>query len=225
MISVADAENKYCGVYMFIKQILALGLFSLCVACSGPASQQNTNSQAANAEKLEANWYLNPAQSGINYTTIKGGGTAENNYFTRIDGTVSPQGAAEISITLDSLVTNIDTRDSRMKEFVFDTPKFPVASIKTTIDMQGLSGLRKGGQKAYEANIDVSLKYITASFAAQTLVTRLGPNKVLVSSAAPIYVHADDFGLQAGVDKLQELAKLSSITPVVPVSFSLMFER
>jgi len=56
-------------------------------------------------------------------------------------------------------------------------------------------------------------------------VTRLGPNKVLVSSAAPVYVHADDFGLQSGVDKLQELAKLSSITPVVPVSFSLMFER
>ena len=210
---------------MFVKQFLTLGLFSLCVACSAPQSQQGSEIQTANAEKLEASWYLNPAQSGVNYTTIKAGATAENNYFTTIDGTVSPQGAAEISITLDSLVTNIDTRDSRMKEFVFDTPNFPLASIKTNIDMKSFSTLRKGGQKPYETELVVSLKDISATFSAQTLVTRLGPNKVLVSSAAPVYVHADDFGLQPGVDKLQQLAKLSSITPVVPVSFSLMFER
>jgi len=210
---------------MFVKQFLTLGLFSLCVACSAPHSQENTQAPTATAEKRDASWYLNPAQSGINYTTIKAGATAENNYFTTIDGSVSPQGAAEITIKLDSLVTNIDTRDSRMKEFVFETPKFPEASIKTTIDMDSLAGLRKGGQKSYETELTVSLKDVSASFPAQTLVTRLGPNKVLVSSAAPVYVHADDFGLQSGVDKLQELAKLSSITPVVPVSFSLMFER
>jgi len=36
---------------MFVKQFLTLGLFSLCVACSAPHSQENTQVPTATAEK------------------------------------------------------------------------------------------------------------------------------------------------------------------------------
>ena len=48
---------------------------------------------------------------------------------------------------------------------------------------------------------------------------------VLVESAAPVLLHIGDFGLTDGLATLQELAGLPSITPVSPVSFSLLFTR
>ena len=77
---------------MFVKQFLTLGLFSLCVACSAPQSQQGSEIQTANAEKLEASWYLNPAQSGVNYTTIKAGATAVQLYTAMVYHGVSLAG-------------------------------------------------------------------------------------------------------------------------------------
>jgi hypothetical protein len=50
-------------------------------------------------------------------------------------------------------------------------------------------------------------------------------DKVVVSSATPIIIKAADFGLEKGVAKLQELAKLPSIATAVPVNFVLTFSK
>jgi len=57
------------------------------------------------------------------------------------------------------------------------------------------------------------------------LVTRLGANKVRVDNKAPLILDAEDFGFEAGLAKLQELAGLNSISPVVSATVSLTFER
>jgi len=53
----------------------------------------------------------------------------------------------------------------------------------------------------------------------------LGANKVRVDNKAPLLIDAEDFGFESGLAKLQELAGLESITPVVSATVALTFER
>jgi len=51
---------------------------------------------------------------------------------------VSPSGEAVISIALNSVQTNVDTRDERMKKLVFKTADYPLATISTSLPMATL---------------------------------------------------------------------------------------
>ena len=55
--------------------------------------------------------------------------------------------------------------------------------------------------------------------------SRLGDDRILVASRKPVIVNASQVGLLAGVEKLREVAGLPSISPAVPVSFVLAFDR
>jgi len=211
---------------MSLKNIFASLTLLFAIACSGTSSTSDGGADTViTHEASNSPWILNSVASRLNYTTIKLDDIAENNQFMRLDGKVDKSGRVNIAIMLESIVTQVDTRDARMKTYVFETETFPQANIKTQIDMSRLQRLQTGDQMAYETELSVSLKNIETQYDAYLNVTRLGPNKVMVTSTAPIYVHADDFELQSGVDKLQALANLSSITPIVPVTFSLIFER
>jgi len=199
------------------KLVLGFTAALFITACGGGAP-------AETAERSGA-WDLKSKESSILYTTIKNQSIAESNHFSLFTGEVSEGGDVTIDIALNSVKTNIDTRDERMKKFVFKTVDFPSAVISAALPMAEFGELTSGDRKSIENEISVSLAGQTSSYDAQFMVTRLGPNEVLVESAAPIMVAAEDFELGAGVAKLQELAKLDSITPVVPVSFSLVFKR
>jgi hypothetical protein len=41
----------------------------------------------------------------------------------------------------------------------------------------------------------------------------------------PIVVTADEFGLQAGIEALREVAGLPSISRAVPISFTVLFDQ
>jgi len=196
---------------------------SILAACS--ATENSGTAIQADIEKTSAPWVLSPQDSRLNYTTIKLDDLAESNHFSTLSGTITPRGDANISIVLESVQTNIDTRDARMKKIVFETESFPLATVTANINMNALQSLKPGEQMTYDFTLAVSLKGLESEFDTQTIITRLGANKVQVQTQDPLYVHADDFNLQSGVDELQKLANLSSITPVVPVSFSLVFER
>ena len=170
-------------------------------------------------------WDLKYQESSIVYTTIKNTDIAESNKFALFSGEVTDSGDVQIDIALNSVQTNIDTRDERMKKYVFKTDDYPSAVITTALSLSDLETLETGARKMIDNEISVSLAGQSASYDTSFIVTRLGPNKVLVESAAPIMVSADDFNLTQGVETLRGLAKLESITPVVPVSFSLVFKR
>lgn len=53
------------------------------------------------------------------------------------------------------------------------------------------------------------------------MLTKISDNKLMVSSFQPIIINANEFGLVAGVEKLRDIAGLSSISQAVPVSFVL----
>ena len=170
-------------------------------------------------------WSLVSAQSGINYVTIKNGSVGEVNSFREISGSVSESGQAVFTINLDSVDTNSETRDPRMKEFVFETAKYPEAKVTANLNMAQLNVLAVGNSKTVTLDMKLDMHGIVDEREFDVLVTRLGPNKVRVDNKAPLILDAEDFGFEAGLAKLQELANLESISPIVSATISLTFER
>jgi len=56
-------------------------------------------------------------------------------------------------------------------------------------------------------------------------VARLTDSRIIVASRSPVIVNAGQVGLLAGVEKLRDVAGLPSISPAVPVTFVLAFDR
>ncbi len=195
----------------------ALAFAAALAACSQTAAEPPA--------LTEGSWTLNSDASELSYVTIKAGEIAETNSFEKLSGTVAADGSANVDIDLASVETNVDIRNERMREFLFDVANNPTATVTATIDPAAFKTLGLGDSTALELDGRLSLKGVEAPFAAQVTVTRVGADKVLVVSDAPVIVDAGQFELSEGLAKLQELAALPSITPVTPVSFSLTFER
>ena len=71
----------------------------------------------------------------------------------------------------------------------------------------------------------LDLHGVQLPISADVLVSDLNGSRVIVSTQGPVMIHAEDFNLQAGLDTLQDLAGLPSITPAVPVTATLVFQR
>jgi len=195
------------------KLIATLSLASI-VACA-PAGE---------AER-SGDWTLSPLESGMTYVTIKNGNLGEINTFRDISGVVTTDGKAEFIIALDSVDTANEIRDPRMKEFLFQTDKYPEAKVTADLNLSQFETLAIGNSKTVLLDMTLDLHGIKDQREFYVLVTRLGTNKVRVANKAPLIIDAEDFGFEAGLAKLQELAKLDSISPVVSATVSLTFER
>ncbi len=172
-----------------------------------------------------AAWTLDGEASELSYVTIKAGEIAETNSFESVSGSVSAEGAASIEIDLSSVETGVDIRNERMRDIFFVVADNPTATVTAEIDPAGFEALGVGESTETTLDGTLALKGIEAPFQAEVTVTRAGPDRVLAVSNAPVIVEASRFELTEGLAQLQELAGLDSITPVVPVTFSLAFER
>jgi polyisoprenoid-binding protein YceI len=192
--------------------ILSGGL--LLAACTQPAE-----------EPLEGAWTLNEAESRLAFTSVKAGEIAEAHGFGSLSGSISADGAASLVIDLASVATNIDIRDERMREVLFETGVYPSASVAAQIDPASFAGLAIGESNVQPVSAMLDLHGVQAPVETELSVTRIAAGKVKVETTAPIIVDAGTYGLTEGIAKLQELASLPGITSQVPVNFSLVFER
>ena len=71
----------------------------------------------------------------------------------------------------------------------------------------------------------VTIKGATSDIETEVLVTRASADRVTVVPTAPIIISTDMFGLTDELGELRALAQLPSITPAVPVTFTLLFKR
>jgi len=195
------------------KFITTLSLVAI-VACAPAGEAERTG-----------DWALSPLESDISYVTIKNGNIGEVNTFRDISGTVTSGGKADFTIALDSVDTNNETRDPRMKEFMFQTDQYPEAKVTADLNLTQFQSLAIGNSKSVSMPMTLDLHGIIEQREFDVFVTRLGANKVRVANKGVIVIDAEDFGFEAGLAKLQELAKLDSISPVVSVTVSLTFER
>ncbi len=201
---------------------LTLGL----AACAGPeADAPLAEATASPAAVTESAWSLDPAGSRLAYVSIKAGEVAETNRFAALTGNVAADGTATLSIDLASVDTGVEIRNERMREIFFAVAENPAATVTAKLDPARFAGLAVGQSVTRPLTASVTIKGATSDVGTEVLVTRVAEDRVLVVPTAPVIVSTDMFGLTDELGELRALAQLPSITPAVPVTFTLAFRR
>lgn len=202
--------------------VLTLGL----AACAGPeADAPVADATASPAPVTESAWTLDPAASRLGYVSIKAGEVAENNRFDTLRGTVAADGTASLDIDLASVNTGVEIRNERMREIFFAVADNPTATVTATIDPKAFAGLAVGQSITRTLKANVTIKGASSDVETDVLVTRTAEDRVLVVPTAPVIISTDMFGLTDELGELRAVAQLPSITPAVPVTFTLVFTR
>jgi hypothetical protein len=166
-------------------------------------------------------WTLSPDDSLVAYGSIKANVVGEVNKFNSIEGDISEGGLATVTIDLASVDTKVDIRNQRMIQYVFgDSTK---AVLTATIDMAVINALSVGDSTVLE--VEGVLNFLGNDIDVDTnfFVAKLAESKILATTESMVMIPTEQLGVNAGVDKLMELAKLPSITRVTPVSLRFVF--
>ena len=138
-------------------------------------------------------WRVAPEASSVAFVSVKNGTVAESHLFAEVTGAVHPDGVADLTISLDSLDTGIEIRDTRMRALLFETPRFPLAVVYAETDPAAFADLAPGERRSIETELTVAAHGAMAAYTAELAVTRLGPDRVSVATLRPIPVQAGDF--------------------------------
>jgi polyisoprenoid-binding protein YceI len=170
-----------------------------------------------------ADWELDSTGSKIHFVSIKNDTTAEVHSFASLVGYIGAAGKAEVTVDLDSVQTLIDIRNERMREMLFETVKFPSATIRAQVDPDVLAVAAEGGVLTAELPVTLSLHGQDKSLTVPVVIVGDSERRLRVFSAQPVLINAADFGLVEGVAALQKVAGLNSISTAVPVTLQLLF--
>lgn len=181
-------------------------------------------------ESLSVLWTLDGAQSNVQYVSVKNDNTAEINSFiadegeeAALNGTIDRFGNAILSIDLNEVHTNIDIRDERMAEFVFETELLPTAYITVDLDTTELSSMAVGSSVESSLLASVNLHGVNQVVIANVLIVKRSASNISVTTLEPINIDSKNFDLASGIEVMRTIASLSSIGEVVPVYFSLQY--
>jgi len=172
-----------------------------------------------------ASWHLDNAQSRLSFISIKKADVAEVHRFTQLSGELKHNAKVSLIVDLTSVDTHVEIRDQRMQKFLFETNLFPQARFDANINTKSLQNVGLGESAIMEISGEISLHGVKQEISTEVLIARINEQKFIVSSMQPIIIQAANFKLGAGVEKLQELAHLPSISKAVPVSFALTFVK
>ena len=192
--------------------VLAAGLMS-----AGWATAQQV-------EPFKSGWTLESSASDLNFMSVKQGKKMELSKFATLDGIIAEDGTATFEVALDSVDTNVDLRNVRMRFLLFETFAYPKATISTKLTEAMLGNLADTGVLRMTLPFEISLHGFSKSMSADVIVSLAGPDQVTVASVAPTILQLADFGLMEGRGKLQDTAEVS-ITPATAITFALTFKR
>jgi outer membrane protein OmpA-like peptidoglycan-associated protein len=169
-------------------------------------------------------WLLNSGASHFYMQTAKAESVVEIHQFTGLEGRISRDGDARVNIDLTSVSSGVDVRDVRMRFLLFETYKFPNAEVTARLDMSKLQEVLTTTRILYPLRFTLSLHGMTRDIETLVYVTRLSDKSVSVSTAKPIVITADSFGLLAGISKLSEAVNGTPIVSAASFTFDLVFE-
>ncbi|MFN4038171.1 MAG: YceI family protein [Erythrobacter sp.] len=195
------------------------------VACSQAPESTDAGETAAAAPAVEGEWTIDTAASHLDYVSIKAGEVAETNRFEKLTGTVGSDGAARVEIDLASVNTGVEIRDERMREIFFQVAEFPSAVVTAQLDPAQFAALEVGQVVVQPLAAKVAVKGMEADVAAEVQIARVSDGRVIATTTRPIIITTDMFGLTDELGELRALAQLPSISPAVPVTFTLAFIR
>ena len=164
-----------------------------------------------------ADWQIGPG-SQVQFVSIKNNTIGEVSHFETLAGAVTDAGEVEVRVALDSVETNIGIRNERMKKMLFEVGLYPEAVITAQLDAGSMAALSGGGLTTVALQIDLHGQSVTKEAQLNVAVTDQG---VSATTTQPILLNAVEFGLEAGVAALQEVAGLNAISRVIPVTVAL----
>lgn len=173
----------------------------------------------------QAGWVLDSEASSLSFVSVKAGTAAEIHQFTALSGQVDDDGGVMIRIEADSVDTGIDIRDERMRSLLLQSEEYPSLLVTALVDPAAVEALAPGASSEMAAEAALSIRQHSLNLTLHLRVARLGEDRLLVTSSQPVIVNAGQIGLLDGIEQLRQVAGLPSITPAVPVSFVLMFDR
>lgn len=171
-----------------------------------------------------ANWQVNNDLSRVNFVSVKKNTIGEAHYFKKLAGTLDKTGKFDFKINLASVETLIPIRNERMQKFLFNTSVFPTLELTADLSKQ-LKAIKPGTTKTIQTSADLALNGTNKLINLQLLVSQTMQGDYIVASMMPVIINPAEFNLTAGIDKLQQLAKLPAITHSVPVSFVLTLNK
>ena len=166
-----------------------------------------------------ADWMLGDS-SRIGFVSIKNNSIGENNVFKRVSGNISERGRVSVSVDLSSVGTGIGIRNERLQKMLFEVANFPTATIEAVLSDSQVAVLKAGGDQPESVSGNISLHGRTVSKTAHVSVSASGGD-VRVTTTQPIVITAQEFGLEAGVAALQQIAGLNAISRSIPVTVDL----
>ena len=176
------------------------------------------------AAPAQADWTLDGAQSTLSFVSTKAINVAEVHRFGELSGSITADGQVVIAIGLASVDTGIEIRDERMREMLFQTGDYGLATVSARVDPAEIERLHAGDSRRMVVEANLMLHGVSRPLPIELIVARSGESRLIVTSAKPVVVNAPEFDLGAGVEALREIAGLPSISLAVPVSFVLTFD-
>lgn len=173
---------------------------------------------------LSADWTLSGDDSRVAFGSIKKDKIGEVHHFSSLSGSVKADGTISLEIDLTSVETFIDIRNARFLEHIF-AANAPQAILSGKINMSELENLKAGDTTEVDLEGKLTFNAAEVPVEATLFVARLAENKVMVTTDEMIMLSTADLGIDAGVDILQKLAKLPSITRVTPVTARMVFTK
>jgi polyisoprenoid-binding protein YceI len=167
----------------------------------------------------QADWTLSES-SRIGFVSIKNNSIGENNAFERVSGSISQSGQVSISVDLSSVETGVGIRNERLQKMLFEVLSFPTATIDAALTDKQIAALEAGGAQTESVGVSISLHGKTVNKAAKLSVSAFG-DEFRVMTIQPIVITAQEFGLEAGVAALQQIAGLNAISRSIPVTVDL----
>jgi len=175
------------------------------------------------AATAAADWLLDGEASALHFVSVKKGKVGEVHTFRKLEGALSGMGAAVVQVDLASVDTAVEIRDERMREMLFETGKFPQATVTAKVDPGLLNTLKPGERKVVPLKFALKMHGGVKEYEAPVVVTGLKDGALAVTSRRPVVVNAADFGMERGVEALRKVVDLPSIAHAVPVTFDLVF--
>lgn len=180
---------------------------------------------AALSFSAAADWSVNSAQSSLNFVSVKNDVVAETHSFKDLTGKLTEAGEFSVVIPAMSIDTIIPVRNERILEHVLAAKQYATINAKGKVDSKVLTGLKTGDSVVVDQALDLTLLTQTQSLMAKVKVTKVSDSQLVVTTIAPIMLDVNKFELNAGVEKLRELAGLKAISPMVPTTFSLVLVK
>ena len=176
------------------------------------------------ASSMMGKWTLSAPESKVAFGSIKKGKAGEVHHFKKISGSAGDDGTVTVAIELASVETYIDKRNMRMVKFVFDAAH-PKAYLKTKIDPAKIAAMKPGDTATVSVTGTLSLNGKSIPIETDMFVAKLTDNKIIATTDEMIMLSMVDAGIDGGISKLMEVAKLPSIARVSPVTLRLVFKK